>query len=57
MANSFEELVTQIKDRLDILDVVSQQVILKKNGSHYWGLCPFHTSVLDAEPVVMLLHL
>lgn len=30
MANSFEELVTQIKDRLDILDVVSQQVILKK---------------------------
>lgn len=42
MANSFEELVTQIKDRLDILDVVSQQVILKKNGSRYWGLCPFH---------------
>ena len=42
MVNSFEELVTQIKDRLDILDVVSQQVILKKNGSHYWGLCPFH---------------
>ena len=42
MANSFEELVTQIKVRLDILDVVSQQVILKKNGSHYWGLCPFH---------------
>lgn len=42
MANSFEELVTQIKNRLDILDVVSQQVILKKNGSHYWGLCPFH---------------
>lgn len=42
MANSYEELVTQIKDRLDILDVVSQQVILKKNGSHYWGLCPFH---------------
>ena len=42
MANSFEELVTQIKERLDIIYVVSQQVILKKNGSHYWGLCPFH---------------
>ncbi len=42
MAKSFEELVTQIKDRLDIVDVVSQQVILKKNGGHYWGLCPFH---------------
>lgn len=42
MANTLEELVSQIKDRLDIVDVVSQQVILKKNGSHYWGLCPFH---------------
>lgn len=42
MAKSLEEIITQIKDRLDIVDVVSQQVILKKNGSHYWGLCPFH---------------
>lgn len=42
MANTIEELVTQIKDKLDIVDVVSQQVILKKNGGHYWGLCPFH---------------
>ena len=55
MANSFEELVTQIKDRLDILDVVSQQVILKKNGSHYWGLCPFHkekTPSLSVNPAL-----
>lgn len=37
-----EELVSKIKDKLDIVDVVSEQVILKKNGSHYWGLCPFH---------------
>ena len=42
MAKTLEELVSQIKDRLDIVDVVSQQVILKKNGAHYWGLCPFH---------------
>ena len=42
MASSIEELVAKIKDRLDIVDVVSQQVILKKNGGHYWGLCPFH---------------
>lgn len=42
MADSMEELIAQIKDRLDILEVVSEQVILKKSGSHYWGLCPFH---------------
>ncbi|MBO6087867.1 DNA primase [bacterium] len=39
---NMEELISKIKDRLDIVEVVSQQVILKKNGSHYWGLCPFH---------------
>ena len=42
MTNSLEELISQIKDRLDIVDVVSQQVVLKKSGNHYWGLCPFH---------------
>lgn len=39
---TFEDVVSQIKDRLDILDVVSKDVILKKNGGNYWGLCPFH---------------
>ncbi len=42
MAKTLEELVAEIKNRLDIVEVVSEQVILKKNGSHYWGLCPFH---------------
>ena len=42
MADTMEELISQIKDRLDIVEVVSEQVILKKNGGHYWGLCPFH---------------
>lgn len=39
---TFEEVVSQIKDRLDVLDVVSKDVILKKSGGNYWGLCPFH---------------
>ena len=42
MAKTLEELVAEIKNRLDIVEVVSEQVILKKNGTHYWGLCPFH---------------
>jgi len=32
-----------IKKRLDILDIVSEYVPVKKAGRNYKGLCPFHT--------------
>ena len=47
MANSFDELVSLIKDRLDIVEVVSEYVALKKSGANYWGICPFHN---DSKP-------
>ena len=47
MAISYEEVISQIKDRLDIVDVISQKVVLKKSGAKYWGLCPFHN---DKKP-------
>ena len=47
VANSFDEVISLIKDRLDIVDVVSQFVVLKKSGANYWGICPFHN---DSKP-------
>ena len=42
MVSAYEEAVMQIKNQMDILDIVSEEVVLKKKGSNYWGLCPFH---------------
>jgi DNA primase len=35
-------VVNQVKDRLDIVEVVQSYVPLKKAGRTYKGLCPFH---------------
>ena len=32
----------ELYSRVDIVQVVSSYVPLKKNGSRFWGLCPFH---------------
>jgi DNA primase len=34
--------VDEIKDRLNIVDVISENVKLRRSGSSYSGFCPFH---------------
>ncbi len=38
----YTEAIARIKDKLDIVQVISEYVILKKAGRNYQGLCPFH---------------
>lgn len=42
MAFYSEEIIEEVKAANDIVDVVSNYVQLKRNGSNYFGLCPFH---------------
>ena len=37
-----EEIINEILSRVDIVDVISPYVSLKKKGNTYFGLCPFH---------------
>lgn len=37
-----EELIEEIRANNDIVDVISQYVILKRSGRSFFGLCPFH---------------
>ncbi|MBQ3600699.1 MAG: DNA primase [Lachnospiraceae bacterium] len=37
-----DEIVEEVRQRNDIIDVISGYVKLKKSGSNHMGLCPFH---------------
>ncbi|WP_324826006.1 DNA primase [Sinanaerobacter sp. ZZT-01] len=37
-----ENVIEEIKSRCSIVDVIGRHVVLKKAGSNYKGVCPFH---------------
>ena len=38
-----EDKITDIRNAADIVEVISESVLLKKAGKDYKGLCPFHS--------------
>ena len=38
-----DSVIDEVRDRTDIVEVVSQSVALKKVGNNFKGLCPFHS--------------
>ena len=54
-----DELVEEIRDRSDIVEVISDRVLLKKSGANYKGLCPFHsekTPSFTVSPAKQIFH-
>ncbi|MFN2124865.1 MAG: CHC2 zinc finger domain-containing protein, partial [Candidatus Promineifilaceae bacterium] len=41
-----------IKSRLDLVDIVSEQVALRRSGHNYTGFCPFHSNTRTPAFVV-----
>ncbi|KHD45440.1 DNA primase [Streptococcus hongkongensis] len=37
-----KEMISQIKNSLNIVDIIGEVVSLSRSGKHYLGLCPFH---------------
>lgn len=35
--------IEDLKNKLNIVDIIGQNVQLKKKGANYWGICPFHS--------------
>lgn len=42
MGRIAEEKIQEIRDRVDIVEVVSSYLPLKRSGTNHQGLCPFH---------------
>jgi len=54
-----EEKIEEIKNAADIVEVVSDYVLLKKTGKNYSGLCPFHAekdASFTVSPVKQIFH-
>ncbi len=42
MASLHQSTIQEVKDKADIVDVISEHVVLKKKGKEFVGICPFH---------------
>ncbi len=46
-----EELIQEIRERNDIVGVISEYVTLTRKGHNYFGVCPFHNEKTPSFPV------
>lgn len=54
-----EEKVREVRERASIVEVISEYMSLKKSGSNYQGLCPFHgekTPSFNVNPARGIFH-
>tara|TARA_Y100000589_G_scaffold26733_1_gene22182 strand:+ start:4081 stop:6108 length:2028 start_codon:yes stop_codon:yes gene_type:complete len=42
-----QQTIQEVKEKADIVDVISEHIVLKKRGKEFVGICPFHD---DSKP-------
>lgn len=47
-----DQVIEEVKDRADIVEIISRYTELKKSGNNYMGLCPFHDEKTPSFSVV-----
>ncbi len=55
--NLHPDTIAEVKDRVDLVEVISEYVVLQKKGREFSGLCPFHdekTPSFTVNPVKQL---
>ncbi len=54
-----EDIISRVRDSVDIVDLISGYVSLKKTGKNHLGLCPFHaekTPSFNVNPEKQIFH-
>ena len=59
MVRYSDELIEEVRNSNDIVDIISQYVVLKRSGRNFFGLCPFHkekTPSFSVSPDKQIFH-
>ena len=55
-----DDTINEVNQRTDIVDIVSERVVLRKSGANFRGACPFHNgtnaTALTVNPVRQMYH-
>jgi len=55
-----QETITAINQQVDLVDIVSEHIVLRKSGANFRGACPFHqgsnATALSVNPAKQIYH-